>query len=138
MTVSVKKSWHHYMIFASALLGAASACSRWLWSDAGFNSGMKALGLHFFEGWLVFILLGMVAGLVMIKPIPSLALIRVIALSALSALALALEFLISKGVEHACNALWLSISGAALASFFSVWIWIRYAKNVHFNIQCDQ
>lgn len=130
MNIPLKKSWHHYLIVASALFGAASACSRWTWLDNGNNAGMKALGLHFFEGWLVFFLLGMCAGMALVKPAPGRGLVKVMTLGALLALMIALEFLFSNGIANACNALWFSISGAALASIASIMLWIRWSKSI--------
>jgi len=124
----MRKQWFHYLIAGFCIIGAFATWSRWCWLPNGMNQAPKALGLHFIEGWLVFLLLGFSAGLMLIRIPENVIVNRVVVVLNTLALALCFEFVFKFGPKEACNALWISLFSAAIALIFSGILWLKLER----------
>ncbi len=119
-----RPAWPHYLIFAFCIIGALCTWSRWCWLQNGFWEAPVALGLHFFEGWLVFIFLGLTAcfSVLPLRNGPS---AIACLIGGASSLMLVLIFMIRTGFDQAANAAWFSLTSSVVVVVVSLWLKIK-------------
>lgn len=112
--------WMRIVLFAFSFIGMFATCSRWSWLDIGLNSGKLALGLHFFEGWLVFLALAVVSFFALYKGFDRITCGKISVVTGIFSLITCLVFIVRTGFSSAANAVWISFYCSAITLVFGI------------------
>lgn len=121
-TISSKVAlgWIRYVLSAFGLIGAFATWSRWCWLPNGLNKESKALGLHFFEGWLVFLLLAIVVFFGLYRGYSSLKSGKAAIWTGTISAVICVIFMWRTGFQNATNAAWISLFSAIVVFVFGI------------------
>jgi|WetSurMetagenome_2_1015567.scaffolds.fasta_scaffold214373_2 hypothetical protein len=120
----VPLGWMRYTSSAFSLIGMFATCSRWSWLDIGLNSGKFALGLHFFEGWLVFLALAVASFYGLYKGFERKTCGNTAVITGIFSLITCLVFMVRTGFSNAANAAWISLFCSFVTLAFGIVILI--------------
>ncbi len=104
-----------HIVGGLSVLGVVATCSRWSWLDNSFHRTPVPLGLHFFEGWLVFLLLAAVACAAWYRPASTRTASLLFLCMGAAAWIICVLFIASLGISQTADPVWISLSAAVVA-----------------------
>jgi hypothetical protein len=117
-----------YTLSAFSLIGMFATCSRWSWKDIGFEATRFALGLHFFEGWLVFLALAVVSFYGLYKGFKRITCGKAVVITGIFSLITCFVFMFRTGFSSAANAAWISLFCSFITLAFGIVIILSHKK----------